>query len=193
MSLHDQHYVHCDIKPSNFMVQARADNVAPTIFLIDFGLVWQFRSPTTYLYTPFTMERLVIATLPFTSINGQQGHTQSCHDDLESLAYTIIFLACGDLPWSSVTICRDRKAVLQKKMLITAEELCKGLPPPFSKFIIHVWSLGFNEKPDYEHLHTILLQCSGTGTGQPSKAPTSTPPSLSANTTCRPHVVGDYM
>ena len=175
------------------MVRAGADNVAPTIFLINFGLARQFRSPTTYLHTPFTMERSVVGTLPFTSINGQQGHTQSRRDDLESLAYTIIFLVRGDLPWSSVTICRDREAVLQKKMLITAEELCEGLPPPFSKFIIHVRSLGFNEKPDYEHLHTILLQCSGTRTGQPSKAPTSTPPSLSANTTCRPRVVGDYV
>ena len=124
------------------MVQAGADNVAPTIFLINFGLAWQFRSPTTYLHTLFTMEWLVIGTLPFTSINGQQGHTQSHHDDLESLAYTIIFLVHGDLPWSSVTICRDHKAVLQKKMLIMAEELCEGLPPPFSKFIIHVQSLG---------------------------------------------------
>jgi len=180
------------------MVQAGADNVTPTIFLIDFGLARHFHNPTTYLHTLFTMTHLVIGTLPFTSVNGQQGHTQSCHDDLESLAYTIIFLAHGELPWSSISICRDHKAVLQIKVLIMAEELCKGLPPPFSKFVIHVRSLGFDEKPDYEHLHAILLQCSETETetNQPSKAPPSTPPTLRTKSKprrARPSVVSNYV
>jgi hypothetical protein len=77
-------------------------------------------------------------------------------------------------------------------MLITAEELCEGLPPPFSKFVIYVRSLGFDEKPDYKHLHAILSQCSQTD--QPSKALPSPPapphPILSANRS--PHL-GDHV
>ena len=160
MSLHDRHYIHRDIKPSNFMIWV--DDVHPTIFLIDFGLAWQFCNPTTYLYTPYIAKHSIVGTLPFTSINGQQGRAQLCCDDLESLAYTIIFFVCGDLPWTSNSIFGDHEAVLQKKTSITAEELCKGLPPPFSIFVIYVHSLGFDEKPDYTHLHTILLQCSET-------------------------------
>jgi serine/threonine protein kinase len=157
-SLHDRHYIHRDIKPSNFTV--RFNDAGPSVFLIDFGLAQQFRNPATYLHTQFTTQHPIVGTLPFTSINGQQGHTQSRRDDLESLIYTIIFFACGNLPWSSDSIFRDHEAVLEKKTLITAEELCAGLPPLFSEFIIYVRSLSFDQKPDYKHLQTILLQCS---------------------------------
>ena len=123
-----------------------------------------------------------ILQLIYTSINGQQGHTQSCRNDLESLAYTIIFLACGNLPWTTDSIYNNREAVLWKKMLIMAEELCEGLPPPFSKFVSYVRSLGFDEKPDYKHLHTILLRCSETNwLGE--ALPSSFPPSLKTNCT----------
>jgi len=179
-SLHDRHYIHRDVKPSNFMV--RAGDVGPTIFLIDFGLAKRFREPATYLHTPYTTKHRIVGTLPFTSVNGQQGHTQSRRDDLESLAYTIIFLARGYLPWTIDSICNDHEAVLRKKMSITAENLCEGLPPSFSKFVIHVRSLGFSEKPDYEHLHTILLQCSETD-WLSEAPPRSVSPPLCANCT----------
>jgi hypothetical protein len=89
------------------------------------------------------------------SINGQQGHAQSCRDDLESLAYAIIFSVRGSLPWTSCS----SKVTLKKKLSITTEELCEGLPTLFCQFISHVRSLGFDEKPDYQYLHSILSQC----------------------------------
>ena len=99
------------------------------------------------------------------------GYTQSHHDDLESLAYTIIYSALGDLPWSSNSAGNHEKAILQKKTSIMAEELCKGLPAPFCKFVTYVHSLGFDQKPDYQYLHSILLQCLEAETNQPIKAP----------------------
>jgi serine/threonine protein kinase len=160
-SLHDQHYVHCDIKPGNFMIHG--DTFSPTLFLIDFGLARLFRNPATYLHIPFTTDHSIIGTLPFTSINGQQGNSQSRRDDLESLAYTIIYVALGDLPWTSNSTGNNKQAVLRKKKSITTEELCKGLPSPFCKFVDHVRALGFHEKPDYQYLHSVLLQCSEIG------------------------------
>jgi casein kinase I homolog HRR25 len=111
-SLHSQHYIHRDIKPGNFMICI--DNLHPMLFLIDFDLAWLFHNPTTYLHTSFTINHLIIGTLPFTSINGQhgQGYTQSHHDDLESLAYTIIYLALGNLPWTSNSAGNNKKAIL---------------------------------------------------------------------------------
>jgi serine/threonine protein kinase len=148
----------------------RVDDLHPTLFLIDFGLARLFRNPATYLHTPFTTNHSIVGTLPFTSINGQQGYAQSRRDDLESLVYTIIYSALGDLPWTSNSASNDEKAILRKKSSITAEELCESLPAPFCKFVTYVRSLGFDQKPDYQYLHSILLQCSEAETIQPIKA-----------------------
>ncbi|KAF8491566.1 kinase-like domain-containing protein [Russula emetica] len=148
-----------------------ADNLPPTLFLIDFGLARLFRNPATYLHIPFTTNHSIVGTLPFASISGQQGNVQSRRDDLESLAYTIIYSALGELPWTSNSAGNDEEVVLRKKTSITVEELCEGLPAPFCKFVTYVRSLGFDKKPDYQFLHSILLQCSETVTDQPIKAP----------------------
>ena len=145
----------------------RVDNLHPTVFLIDFGLASLYRNPATCLHIPFTTNHSTVGTLTFTSINSQQGNSQSRRDDLESLAYTIIYSALGDLPWMSDSVRKNKKAILRTKISITAEELCEGLPAPFSKFVTHVRSLGFDEKPDYQYLHSILLQCSESVTEQP--------------------------
>lgn len=102
------------------------------------------------------------------SINGQQGHAQLHRDDLESLAYTIIFLAHSSLPWISLS---DQEAVLQQKISISEEDMCVGLPTPFLEFISHVRALSFSQKPDYQHLHSILLQCSEWEANPPSHPP----------------------
>ncbi|KAH9176945.1 kinase-like domain-containing protein, partial [Lactarius sanguifluus] len=163
-SLHTQHYIHRDIKPRNFIV--RANNPHPTVFLVNFSLAQLFCNPATCLHIPYSTDESIVSTLPFTSRNGQQGHAQLHHDDLESLVYTIIYSARGDLPWMTIS---GQEAVLQKKMLIMTEELCQGLPTPFCEFVDYVYSLDFKAKLDYQYLHSILLQCSAA-TDHPSKA-----------------------
>ena len=140
----------------------------PTLFIIDFGLVQLFHNPATYLHVPFTASHLIVGTLPFASVNGQQGNSQSCCDDLESLTYTIIYSALSDLPWTRNPTGNDPEAVLHKKTSIMVEELCEGLPTPFCEFVTHVCSLRFEKKPDYQYLYSILLQCSEAMTDQPN-------------------------
>ena len=164
--LHTQHYIHHDIKPTNFMILV--DHPSPNTFLIDFSLAQQFHNPKTYLHIPYSTHYLIVGTLPFSSINRQQGHAQSHRNDLESLAYTIIYSACGKLPWTSL---HDHEAILQKKSLITTEDLCQGLPTPFCNSVTYVRSLGFDKKPDYPYLHSIILLCSINETDKPSKTP----------------------
>jgi serine/threonine protein kinase len=173
-SLHTRHYIHCDIKPGNIMI--RVDNM--TAFLIDFGSAELFRDPATHLHIPYSMDQSIVGTLPFMSVNCQEGHAQSRRDDIESLAYTIICAARGDLPWTSPCTLRDPEAVLQKKLSSTVEELCEGLPAPFCEFISHVRSLNFDQKPDYQYLHSILSQCSQTETDQPDKSLLASAPSV---------------
>ena len=158
----------------------QVDSPSPSTFLIDFGLAQRFRNPATYLHTQYSPHGPVIGSLPFTSIIGQQGGTQSRRDDLESFAYTIIYSACGELPWTG---CRNPKTVLQKKIGTPVKELCEGLPAPFCDFVTYVRSLEFDKKPDYQHLYSILSLCSDTEANQPIKAPPSVHAPVSAKRT----------
>jgi len=40
-----------------------------------------------------------------------------------------------------------------------AKTLCEGMPQPFVKFIQHIQSLDFEDKPDYWYLRSLLAQC----------------------------------
>ncbi len=60
-SLHDQHYIHCDIKSRNFMICT--DGIPPTLSLINFSLAWLFHNPATYLHVPFTTDHSIIGTI----------------------------------------------------------------------------------------------------------------------------------
>ena len=90
-SLHSWHYVHHDIKPANFMVHT------DTVFLID-CLAQLFCNPAMYWHVLLSTDSPDISTLPCISVKSQRGFTQSHCNNLESLPYTIIYGACGDLP-----------------------------------------------------------------------------------------------
>ena len=132
------------------------------IFLIDFGLAQLFRDPSTRRHVPLISGLKTVGTIAFTSINSHLGRTQSRHNDLESLVYSIVYLFCGRLPWQDIkedSIEKYKEVVLKKKTTL-AKALCQGLPPPFVAFIQHIRSLSFDEKPQYDYLHTLLTQCS---------------------------------
>ena len=76
----------------------RDNTLQPSLFLIDFGLAQLYRNPATCLHIPSTTNHSMIGTLAFTSVNSQQGNSQSRRNDLESLTYTVIYSALGDLP-----------------------------------------------------------------------------------------------
>src|SRR5260370_2255967 len=95
-------------------------------------------------------------------IKSHLGVTKLRHDDLELLAYVIVYLVKGRLPWQGIAVHPGQvhhDEVLRLKQATMAKTLCKGLPQPFIKFIQHIWSLGFEDKPDYWYLHSLLAQC----------------------------------
>ena len=159
-SLHDRHYVHLDVKPDNFMMGT--GNRSSQVFLIDFGLTRLFRNPATHKHITQVKGLDITGTVCYSSINSHLGLRQSRRDDLESLAYVIIYLVKGRLPWQSIAVHPGQvhhDEVLKLKQGTTAKTLCKGLPQPFIKFIQHIRSLGFDDKPDYWYLHSLLAQC----------------------------------
>ena len=80
----------------------------------------------------------------------------SRRDDIESLGYILIYLLKGYLPWNDSN---EFNYIKEKKLSISSDDLCRGLPSGIKKFIEYSWQLGFDEKPDYYYLTNLLNKC----------------------------------
>ncbi|WOK98005.1 Casein kinase I-like protein 2 [Canna indica] len=79
-------------------------------------------------------------TVRYASVHAHIGRTGS---RLESLAYTLIFLLRGQLPWQGHRACNYRKK------MASPESLCCFCPQPFRQFIEYVVNLKFDEEANY--------------------------------------------
>lgn len=102
LAFHEKNLIHRDIKPENFTI-SRQDSTL--IFAIDFGLAKYFRD-TAGKHIPFVNNKGLIGTARYASINALQGkglkslgNEQSRRDDIEALAYMLIYFYLGELPW----------------------------------------------------------------------------------------------
>jgi hypothetical protein len=85
-------------------------------------------------------------------MNALLGIRLTRRDDLESLAYVLIYLMHGSLPWQS----RKPTELLDMRMKITPSTLCDGLPAEFEIFLNYARSLEFKQRPDYEYLRGLF-------------------------------------
>ena len=130
---------------------------ANLVYIIDFGLSKEFRDPNMRAHIPYRSGRGFTRNLNFASINSHLGMELGRQDDLESLAYLLIYFLCGFLPWQDA-----KKDILAIKQGITSTAWFQKLLLEFRTFLVYSRSLAFNNKPDYDYyyelFHNILLQ-----------------------------------
>ena len=164
-ALHKKNFVHRDITPTNFMIgrafnhQKKAEKVnyensnqSNTVFIIDFGLTTEYRNPFNQEHIPMQEEKPFLGTARYASVNVHMGKEVSRRDDLESLAYILIYFAKGSLPWQGIKTRNKKKKYdlsLEKKLSFDNGELFKGLPEEFEIFLKAVRKLEFQEEPNY--------------------------------------------
>jgi serine/threonine protein kinase len=144
--VHAKGILHRDLKPSNFLMGLGSKS--NELYLIDFGLSADYSRAGR-------AEAETVGTAVFSSVNAQRGMAVSRRDDLESLVYTLVYIATGSLPW--VELAGDRRSrekiggtlVAAAKSSISATDLCAGLPDEFAAFLERVKALELNEEPDY--------------------------------------------
>ena len=98
--VHENNYVHRDIKPENFLVGK--DSTAKTIYILDFGLAKRYRDEHTHIHIPLKENRNLTGTARYASCNAHNGLEQSRRDDMESIAYVILYFFKGKLPWQGL-------------------------------------------------------------------------------------------
>ena len=158
--IHQRHIIHRDIKPENFLINTNKQN-KDILYLIDFGLAKRFRDPKTGLHIPYKDGKSLTGTARFASIYTHLGIEQSRRDDLEGMMYTLLYLIKGKLPWQGLKAkSKEEKCqkIMEKKIDIPIEKLCKGLHKNFGIILHYCRSLLFDEKPNYDFIRNKLKE-----------------------------------
>lgn len=115
--------------------------------MVDFGMSKRYCYPKdNFAHISYSEGRSLTGTPRYASINNHLGITPSRRDDLEAVAYMLIYFMKGRLPWQGLETGEiqegERKywRILEKKQQTPIEQLCSGLPSQFGEYLVSVQS-----------------------------------------------------
>ncbi|KAK1252874.1 hypothetical protein MKX08_004061 [Trichoderma sp. CBMAI-0020] len=141
--LHLKNVVHRDLKMENIVMGFGKEH-GKTAYILDFGLSGYLRPQGDY----------VTGSWHFRC-------PQSPKDDLESLAYVLIFLFRGYLPWTFDGSSRKEpfrykeKRTLKMKLSLPIDIICKDMPSEFARHLKYARSLKYEDTPNYGKLRDM--------------------------------------
>ncbi|XP_055317380.1 tau-tubulin kinase homolog Asator isoform X5 [Sitodiplosis mosellana] len=153
-SIHSVGFLHRDIKPSNFSI-GRLPYNCRLVYMLDFGLARQYTTGTGEVRCPRAAAGFR-GTVRYASINAHRNREMGRHDDLWSLFYMLVEFVNGQLPWRKI---KDKEQVGLMKEKYDHKLLLKHLPSDLTKFLEHIQSLSYADKPDYGMLSTLFERC----------------------------------
>ena len=166
--LHAKGYVHGDVKPENFLMGPPGSANDKRLYLVDLGLATRWRDSVCGTHVEYDQRPDVFrGTVRYASVHAHLGRTASRRDDLESLAYTLLFLLKGRLPWQGYQGDNKGFLVCKKKMATSAELLCRYTPHAFRLFAEAVVNLKFDEEPKYSAYASLFEPLCGPGPTRP--------------------------
>ncbi|XP_024019207.1 casein kinase 1-like protein HD16 [Morus notabilis] len=169
--MHSRGYVHGDVKPENFLLGQSSTPQEKKLFLVDLGLATKWKDSSNGQHVDYDQRPdMFRGTVRYASVHAHLGRTASRRDDLESLAYTLIFLLRGRLPWQGYQGDNKSFLVCKKKMATSPEMLCCFCPQPLKQFLEIVVNMKFDEEPNYSKLISLFEGLIGSNpAGRPLK------------------------
>eukprot|EP00931_Biecheleriopsis_adriatica_P018033 TRINITY_DN12732_c0_g1_i2.p1 TRINITY_DN12732_c0_g1~~TRINITY_DN12732_c0_g1_i2.p1 ORF type:complete len:526 (+),score=123.02 TRINITY_DN12732_c0_g1_i2:108-1685(+) len=156
--IHSKGFVHRDIKPENFLF-GRGKN-GRIIYAIDFGLARPWRDMKRNVHVPYEEGKKLAGTARFASLSTHLGIKQSRRDDVEAVAYLLLYLRRGQLPWQGLGAAEGAsqkyEKIMDMKMSMKLEELCRGEPSEFVTLLKYCRSLSYEEQPDYAYIRRLF-------------------------------------
>jgi serine/threonine protein kinase len=146
--LHGHYLIHRDIKPDNFMINI--SDKTNKVFLIDFGFCKRYNYEGNHI--EFKMNKTLIGTPNYVSLNVHKGCEPSRRDDLESCLYVMIYMLFGK--FFSINI--EEQDPL--KILVLKKEQLTNIPRFLTIAINYVRTLRFEEEPDYKYIIRIFSE-----------------------------------
>ncbi|GMH11522.1 hypothetical protein Nepgr_013363 [Nepenthes gracilis] len=155
--MHARGYVHGDVKPENFLLGQPSTPQEKKLFLVDLGLATKWRDSGNGQHVEYDQRPdMFRGTVRYASVHAHLGRTASRRDDLESLAYTLVFLIKSRLPWQGYQGDNKSFLVCKKKMGTSPDVLCCFCPAPLKQFVEIVVNMKFDEEPNYSKLISLF-------------------------------------
>jgi serine/threonine protein kinase len=146
--LHGHYLIHRDIKPDNFMINI--SDKTNKVFLIDFGFCKRYNYEGNHI--EFKMNKTLIGTPNYVSLNVHKGCEPSRRDDLESCLYVMIYMLFGKF----FSVNGEEQDLF--KILALKKEQLTNIPRFLTIAINYVRTLRFEEEPDYKYIIRIFSE-----------------------------------
>ena len=153
--IHSQKIIHTNLKPNPFILGKKSKS--HILFLSDFCSAKKYWMHNEHI--KFSEGKTNFGSAKFLSSNALNGYEVSRRDDLESIAYIIIYFIKGSLPWQGLELNSKEekfKKICEIKNQITPKGLCEDLPEEFEKFVEYIKNLEFADVPNYNQLKDLL-------------------------------------
>ncbi|KAJ8014117.1 hypothetical protein DPEC_G00036920 [Dallia pectoralis] len=164
--IHDNEYVHADIKAANLML---GHTDPDKVYLADYGLSYRYSPDGVHKEYKENPKKGHNGTIEYTSIDAHKGVAPSRRGDMEVLGFCLLHWLCGSLPWNSVlkhpTKVLEAKTSLMDNLPGSVLQLCVGgaSTDELASFLLCVKSLRYKDCPDYKKLRELLSELGQKG------------------------------